>query len=71
MSRSRTWFSAEARRLETLQVDALEEDFEVRLLELGCLEPPDESGDPSDDGIHVPGCQAHAARIVRPTLATG
>jgi hypothetical protein len=28
------WFSAEARRLETLHVDALEEDFEVRL-ELG------------------------------------
>ncbi len=26
-----TWFGAEARRLETLQVDALEEDFEVRL----------------------------------------
>ncbi len=25
------WFSAEARRLETLHVDALEEDFEVRL----------------------------------------
>jgi predicted ATPase/DNA-binding SARP family transcriptional activator len=25
------WFSAEARRLETLRVDALEEDFEVRL----------------------------------------
>ncbi|MGZ4289338.1 MAG: BTAD domain-containing putative transcriptional regulator [Gaiellaceae bacterium] len=26
-----TWFGAEARRLETLHVDALEEDFEVRL----------------------------------------
>ncbi len=26
-----TWFSAEARRLETLRVDAFEEDFEVRL----------------------------------------
>jgi predicted ATPase/DNA-binding SARP family transcriptional activator len=26
-----SWFSAEARRLETLHVDALEEDFEVRL----------------------------------------
>jgi len=25
------WFSAEARRLETLRVDALEEDFEIRL----------------------------------------
>ena len=25
------WFSAEARRLETLRVDALEEDFETRL----------------------------------------
>ena len=25
------WFSAEARRLETLHVDALEEDFEIRL----------------------------------------
>ena len=25
------WFSAEARRLETLRIDALEEDFEVRL----------------------------------------
>ena len=28
---STAWFSAEARRLETLRVDALEEDFEVRL----------------------------------------
>jgi predicted ATPase/DNA-binding SARP family transcriptional activator len=28
---STAWFSAEARRLETLHVDALEEDFEVRL----------------------------------------